>query len=290
MKKNTILIIALLISSLSCYSQSQGPFNPMSATYSAAGCLACPGSDWNNFQNISLPDHQYAESGLASYPQCFQATCYYSRILFAFDFGFSIPQGSTILGVSAQVLCMSTAPTDVTDSLVQLYTGSPVGINHASTVNWTPNPMTVGYGDSADTWGYILTPDTVNSTQFGLAVMAVNRNMAGLITTASVDHIEMTIYYSTGTGIQTQTHSSNNFSVYYDASSSNLDVFTGKEKIKNFRIIDDNGKEIYENDFQPASSEITRVRIPHLTNGIYMVLAELDGKLTYHRFIVETKD
>lgn len=287
MKRSFILLTALLISSGSCFSQSQGPFNPMSASYSAAGCLACPGSDWNNFQNVSFPDHQYAESGLAAYPQCFQATCYYSRILYAFDFGFSIPQGATIMGVSAQVLRMSTAPTDVTDSLIQLYTGSPVGTNHASTTNWTPNPVSVIYGDSTDTWGYNLTPDSVNSSQFGLAVMAINRNMAGLITTASVDHIEMTVYYNTGTGIQMQTKSSSEFGIHYDASASILELFAREGKLNSVKIIDSKGIEFFQTNFHQATGERISLNIPRIGGGIYFVIADFDGRIVSTHFIVE---
>lgn len=259
----------------------------MSASYSAAGCLACPGSDWNNFQYVSFPDHLYAESGLASYPQCFQATCFYSRILYSFDFGFSIPQGATIMGVSAQVLRMSTAPADVTDSLVQLYTGSPVGTNHASTTNWTPNPMSVIYGDSTDTWGYNLTPDTVNSSQFGLAVMAVNRNMVGLITTAAVDHIEMTVYYNTGTGILTQTKSSSVLGIHYDASASILELFPREGKLNSVKIIDSKGIELFHANFYEATGERIGLDIPRIDRGIYFVIADISGRIISNRFVAE---
>lgn len=286
MKNILILISAFMIISAHCISQSQGPYNSSSSSYSAAGCLACPGSDWYNFQNVSLPDHQYADAVLAVYPQCFQATCYYSRILYAFDFGFTVPQGATILGVSASVLRFSTSATGVSDSLVQLYTGNPVGTNHASPTNWTPNPVNVLYGDSSDTWGYPLTPDSVNSTLFGLALMAVNRNMTGTMTTASIDHIEMTVYFNTGTGVQLQTRTGSNFSIHYNSSNSTLDIISWTLKINSILITDNLGHQIFKSE-QPLAAVQSKLTLPQLQKGIYFVVAEFDGKMAAKKFTVE---
>src|SRR5690349_5906116 len=123
----SILIIILLLVSLKSIPQSIGPLNPQSATYSVMGCLACPGGEWTDLQNIQYPDHQYVTVGLTAQPNCFQTTCFFSRTLFVFDFGFTIPTGAIITGVEADVLRMSSVAFSTTDTSVRLYTGSPVG-------------------------------------------------------------------------------------------------------------------------------------------------------------------
>jgi hypothetical protein len=287
MKRNLYLLGMLLIVQTCGYSQSQGPQDPLSASYSAFGCLACSGGEWNDFQNVSYVDHQYATAGLAAYPSCFQSTCFYSRILFAHDFGFTIPAGAVITGITARILRMSTLATGVADSAIRLYTGTPVGINHAVTTYWTPNPMAVQYGDSTDTWGNSFTPDSVNSAQFGLSVQVMNKNISGSFATASVDHIEMTVYYSTGTGIQSQTKSSCVLEIYYDRQAATLTLYSKTGKISAVSITDITGNEIFSAKFPAQAEKTVRLELRLPASGIYFMTAEADGKTVVQKFIAE---
>ncbi len=289
MKKELIFVIVLLLFRFqNSYSQSEGPRDAMSSSYSAFGCLACPGGEWQNFSNVSHADHLYASCGLSTYPMCFQTTCYYSRILFATHFGFAIPSAAVIRGVTADVLRLSDAVNGVSDSMVSLYLGSPIGINHASPVFWTLNPMIVTYGDSADTWGYPLTADSVNSTQFGLALMAMNKNFAATFNIASVDHIQMTVYYSTGTGIESQTRTLQTFGLKYDKDNSTLNLFSADEqKINSLRVVNALGNEIFSSADMMVSKGSQQISFPNISMGIYFAVITTNGKTIVKKFAVE---
>ena len=278
MKKYSFLLGYIFFTINPGYSQTAGPQSPMQATYSAFGCLACPGGEWSDLQNISFADHQYTKASLSAYPLCFQTTCFYSRILYAYNFGFNIPPGAVINGISAEILRMATTITGIQDSIVTLYLSVPVGNNHASPNFWTTIPLTENYGDSTDTWGYPLTADSVNNGHFGMAVMVENRNASASFSTVSIDNIQMTIYYSTGLGVQSQTKSPGQMNCYYQATSSTLTLNTQSEKITDFSISDITGRIIFTApDLFPAGKTMN-LNIPVLKRGLYFLSALVDGR------------
>jgi len=286
-KKITFLLAFLLFQTAISFSQSEGPRDAMSAIYSAFGCLACPGGNWQNLTNISQPDHLTADVVLTAYPMCFQSTCYYSRILYAYDFGFTIPAGATILGVTADVMRNSTSASGIVDSAVTLYTGEPVGSNHASAALWTLNTAIITYGDSTDTWNYTLTADSVNNPQFGLAVLVMDKSLSATFVTASVDHITMTVYYSTGTGIASQTRSST-FNIRYNKSQSALELFFPvQQEINAVKVFDAIGNNIFTTLSFDNSKGKQSIEMPFLRQGIYVAAIETGGKTITRKFFVE---
>src|SRR5258706_14184504 len=48
----------------------------------SAACLACPGTDWNNLENITMADGYLATTGVSSNGFCFMSTCYYNRFVY----------------------------------------------------------------------------------------------------------------------------------------------------------------------------------------------------------------
>src|SRR5690349_20037214 len=112
-------------------------------------------------------DSNYATVGLTAFPNCFQVACYYSRYLIAKNFGFTIPASATITGIQAEILRMSATSPNFKDTIVQIFTQGNYGTNHADTSLWTPSPVSITYGSSTDLWGMALTPDSVNSANFG---------------------------------------------------------------------------------------------------------------------------
>lgn len=287
MKKIT-LVLMLSQYTVIVSAQSQGPGNPSSFSYSYIGCLSCPGAEWQNMPNISVADNMYSDVQLASFPQCFQSSCYYSRYLYAFNFGFTIPQNAVITGVEAQVLRKSSSGTGVTDSLVQLFTGMPVGSNHAFSLNWTPNPMSVTYGSSTDIWNYTLAPDTINSSLFGLSLMVLSKNFTTLFTTASIDHISITVYYNPGTGILSQTRNAKQISLNYRKDNNVLTVFNpAQSKINSIKIADCSGRTIVPSSQTFTKGTTQKIILPHLNPGIYFSSILFDGFLFRKKFIVE---
>jgi len=273
-----LLIIFLLLVSLKSIPQSIGPLNPSTAAYSAFGCLACPGGEWIDLQNIQYPDHQFVTAQLAGQSNCFQSVCFYSRILYAYDFGFTIPAGAIITGVKADVLRMSSVSFSIIDTLVKLYTGSAVGTNHADSSYWILAPTTISYGNSNDTWGYALSPDTINSPQFGLAIQITNKNPSGTFVSSSIDNVMMTVYYTMGTGILTQTKSSGKPGFHYNEFNNSIKVFPGSEKILSICLLDAAGKKMFDTG-STAASEPDVIYLPELSKGIYFVQLQTERKV-----------
>lgn len=285
-KQSPLFVLLLLLNVHTINAQFQGPQNPLSYNQQYLGCLTCPGSDWTDIQNVALPDMQFATSHLTVYPNCF-GSCYFSRYLYTHNFGFNIPLTSVIVGVEVDVLRKSTAPSNVSDTLVQLYSGFPVGINHASNLAWTPNLMNVTYGSSTDLWGYTLTPDTINSPSFGALVMVSNKNLNTGLITVSIDNISITVYYNTATGLQSQTRTSSQIRLHYRKENKSLDMFSNtKQKIKSVTIFDLEGREIFSSP-SFVLMQAANLSVPALQKGIYFASLNVNGILQKQKFFVE---
>lgn len=151
---------------------------------------------WSNHANAKASDDAYTTASVDGDSP--------SEFLQAFDYSFGIPAGATIVGVEVRVERKASAAGDVTDSGVYLHTngsGAVSGWNLASMfVTWDTADEWVTYGHSTATWGWTLTPAVVNASNFGVAIQAVGKTL-GTYRTASVDHIEMKVYYEgPGTG------------------------------------------------------------------------------------------
>ncbi len=122
---------------------------------------------WSNPSNATSTNGAYAFSNpgtTAGSP---------THYLKATNFGFSIPSGSTINGVQAEIQAADTAacPPSSTDNIVKLVKGGTVqGNNLASTVPWSCYLTWRGYGSSTEMWGLSLTDTDVNASNFGIVL------------------------------------------------------------------------------------------------------------------------
>lgn len=175
----------------------------------SSACLACAGGTWGNEPNTYVLDNQSADVGLNQSGSCFQSACYYSRWLYAHDFGFSIPSNATIDSVLVYVTRKSVAGT-IHDSTMQLdLNGTISSADLKSNATWPTNFATASYGQTNPLWGSALTPATMNNPATGVAFKVVNTaTQQGF---ASVDYIEMKVVYTTPNGIFTATSSSREF-------------------------------------------------------------------------------
>lgn len=120
------------------------------------------------------------------------------------NFGFIIPPSYTICGVAATISRGETAllflGQTINDNSVVLVKGNAVvtgpGANHALGGNWSYNAITAAnYGNSLDGWGTTwLNSDISGNTGFGIALSANINGVLGVIPTAAVDQITMTVY------------------------------------------------------------------------------------------------
>lgn len=116
------------------------------------------------------------------------------------NFGFSIPSGSTIDGITVDVLGWTpSGASTVNYNEVQLFTapGTNVGANKStgSLPGADPGTTYTSFGGSADTWsksgGWTYTE--INSSGFGVALCFI---ASGANRTINIDHVRITVYYT----------------------------------------------------------------------------------------------
>lgn len=119
-----------------------------------------------------------------------------SQRLFAQGFGFAIPGGSTIDGITVEIDRRDGGVGAASDNRVQLLDASSalVGDNKADLpTDWPTNSAIATYGGAADKWNATPTVDMVNSANFGVA-LSVQADAAN--TDIFVDFIRITITYT----------------------------------------------------------------------------------------------
>lgn len=116
-----------------------------------------------------------------------------TQYLVARDFGFSILDTAVIEGAQFTISRSGTA--DLYDSAVRLVASgaAEAGISKAKTGVWVTEGSGAVYGGTADDWKYSITPDLVNTRDFGVAIRVVNNNASG--TTAYVYGVTCTLTY-----------------------------------------------------------------------------------------------
>lgn len=168
---------------------TQGPLYP--GTVTSVAVAPENAEAWVNPGNISSDNGVEASVTAATYdsPDITQQ-------LRARNFGFSIPTGSTIDGITVEIEKRDAAIGNAVDNRVQLSddTGTHVGTNKADTVTGWPTAATIiTYGGVADTWAASPTPAMVNDPDFGVTLSAT-ATLAN--TDVFVDFIRMTITYT----------------------------------------------------------------------------------------------
>ncbi len=180
-----LLTIFLLIGTTEAFSQSQ-------TRIAGLGENNGSGRIWNNLGNITADDTNYATAALTGSET--------SRYLRARNFGFSIPTGATITGITATVMRQSSSNgggNSVKDETIRLMKNlTIVGNNYAGNVDWPTTMTAANYGTgTTDLWGTTWTEADINNANFGMFFRVLNESNNNS-RTASVDYIEITVYYS----------------------------------------------------------------------------------------------
>ena len=166
--------------------QLQGPDAP-----TAAADDASIGSNaWTNPTNIEVQDGSWAVStnGVSQQSHWLEGT----------GFGFTIPTGATINGISVLIRKSTGTASRYVDGHVQLIKGGVIsGTDKADGVtSWPTSDTNFTYGGVGDLWGLTLTPADVNASNFGVAITAL-RNALGTTVQARVDFVSITVAYTT---------------------------------------------------------------------------------------------
>lgn len=158
-----------------------GPRSPGTlADSNAIGTVA-----WSNPSNAAASDNSRATANLSEPGLT-------SHYLKATNFGFTLPEGATVLGIEARVEKSKTELFTLTDAEVKIVKGGVVGsTNKRDIAEWpVNNDGIVTYGGPTDLWGTTWAVADVNGEGFGLVIAAQGRGVA------RVDDIEIVVYYS----------------------------------------------------------------------------------------------
>lgn len=113
---------------------------------------------WTNPGNITADDGANATCSTASS----------SQWLVGRNYGFSIPSGSTINGVTVRLEAAETSPgNESVAAQLQNDSGTLIGSSKTNNVNGTSFTVYT-YGSSSDVWGATLTTTIVNHANFGV--------------------------------------------------------------------------------------------------------------------------
>jgi hypothetical protein len=158
----------------------------------------------STFGNIALAGSlspSWSASGATQNVVIPGSTTGYTEYLSLTGFGFSIPAGATVVGVTVS-LRKETTQLGVFDYSVKLCNGGAViGSSRASASQWgTASFPTTVYGGSGDGWGASLTHTIVNSSTFGIAISAsVTTSHSGTtliqVGASSTVTPQITVYY-----------------------------------------------------------------------------------------------
>jgi Tfp pilus assembly protein PilX len=159
----------------------------MSAVTTSSILSPTAAAGWTNSGNVFSSNGSDASTTIAASGQ--------SANLDVTGFGFNLPAGSTITGITAEIERAASSFNSIEDYDVYLLkAGAPSGNDKASTTDWTTSDSTRTYGGSTDLWGTTWTEAQVEASNFGLRLKA--RNLTTSSRTAYVDHVEIRVYYT----------------------------------------------------------------------------------------------
>lgn len=149
---------------------------------------------WTNVNNVKLDDGNYATNALDD-ARSYTIDCS--------DFGFSIPELATIVGIVVNAGVKDIDGANVlTDATVRLTDVSgPVGETKNDedgdgTPNWvwSSAETEIDFGGTNDLWGTTWSPAHINDSSFGCQFTVTNPEHEDA--TAAVDYIEICVYYT----------------------------------------------------------------------------------------------
>ncbi len=150
---------------------------------------------WNNVNNAKTSDDSYADCFM------FGGGTWTSHYLKATNFGFNIPASATINGVIVEIERYATSNQIIDESIKLVVGGAVVGDEKSVGAAWqtVDNDTYVSFGANNDVWGAVLTSANVNASNFGVVLQCRNSHIFESHT-AYVDHMRITVYYTSVIG------------------------------------------------------------------------------------------
>ncbi len=166
----------------SCSGTSSGPLSPGTM----ANDTSTGTSGWSSIDNAKVSDN--ASASVAA-----PGSSVTSNYLKATNFGFAVPTGATINGITVEVEKKQQNGTGVTDEKMRIVKGGTISSTNSTAVAWTSSDAYATYGSSTNLWGETWSASDINASTFGFAFSV---NLPGNSVAALVDHIRITVYYT----------------------------------------------------------------------------------------------
>lgn len=174
----------------------------MASEVKPPGTLASDSSYGDPFTAWSSPSNASSENGSCAVATSFAGSPLDTQYLKATNFGFAIPTGSSIDGILVRIkrACLADLGSGVVDSRVRLVKGGTIQTtDKASGFSWPTSLGFASYGGASDVWSGSWTAEDINASGFGVVISATIYDIDGG-TTADIDFIEITVYYTEGGG------------------------------------------------------------------------------------------
>ena len=147
-------------------------------------------STWTDPNNITASDNSYA---VIPGPHGFSSTD-----LDCTNFGFNIPTGSTINGISVHI--ERYAGGQVSDTSIKLLNGDGAGGESAQDKStgaaWSATEGVVTFGGSNETWGESWTASDINSSSFGVRLQCGGDTTYYDTDSAYLANVQITVYFA----------------------------------------------------------------------------------------------
>jgi uncharacterized protein DUF6701 len=179
------VIASLLLFHEAAIAQSQTQSPSSCANQTGIGSV-----DWDNEARAVSSNNSYATAVVDG------STTNFLRCT---DYGFNIPSGVTVLGIEVKVERKSSRTQNggSEDAAMRLVKGGVIqATDRSSGTTYTTGDVVETHGSPTDLWGTTWTPTDINSANFGAAFAATKPSAGGNSHTISVDHIQITVYYS----------------------------------------------------------------------------------------------
>lgn len=172
---------------------------PVSVTLSPGTCA----SDASNGSTLAWTSPTRATSNNASYTTRSLNDGQVSQYLRCSSYGFAIPAGATITGITVNVERRAGTANRLQDAAMRLVkdvtgTATIQATDRSSATFYPTTEATEAHGGATDLWGGTWTPDDINLGNFGAALASQKQGTPGGATTASVDHMPITVTYTLG--------------------------------------------------------------------------------------------
>lgn len=190
MKRWKLAVLIVLISVALAFALTAGP--NLAGTGGTSGSCTVPTFCWSSPGNITANDGVFATVAMAASGN--------SNELQGTNFGFSIPAGSTINGITVEINKKAVSgvgsPTDVDVTMLKSGVATGSNLGHTGSSNgWLTAGATDTYGGTGTLWGTTWTPADINATGFGAQISCVEWTGGGGAT-GGVDFIRITVTFT----------------------------------------------------------------------------------------------